>query len=201
MRKLPIALTATGVLLLLLASKSVFAKAKSSGFGGKVDPSLPVGKYKAALRNKVYSPEVLKEILSWDKNRILQEIDALILVEEHRAAIKGIIENETHGSWYPGTLAGYWNPKNLNEADKSTNSTAFGITQVTRSTFEYVATKYQMSWSHDDLWYPTYAILSGYYTLLAKGLGKKNLKTVLINYAGGKEAYATVVMNNMKDYA
>lgn len=159
------------------------AKKPANPFKFSISNSLvPIAEYKAQLYNKIIKPAVAKEIASWSKSRILSQVDAMIPAE-HKAVVKAVIEHESQ--FNPAALAGY---KKGKQTSYGTNSTAFGLMQVLRSTFEDV-NKGQLQFRHEDLWYPPFAIAAGYATLQAKlKKAKGDIRKGLAYYAGKDKA-------------
>lgn len=164
-----------GAVLLAVAKKSINPLKFSIS-----NPFASLAEYKAQIYNKTVKPAVAGEIASWSKPRILAQVDAMIPAE-HRAVVKSVIHHETGGTFNPAALAGY---KKGKQSSYGTNSTAFGLMQVLRSTFEDV-NKGQLQFRHEDLWYPPFAIAAGYATLQAKlKKAKGDIRKGLAYYAG-----------------
>lgn len=127
----------------------------------------------------------------WSKDQVraavVQAAAAVNLPAAARAALWGIIVHESGGRPV-GIFAG--DPAKAAAA----NSTAYGIGQVTLTTFLAAVAKH-VDWNHKDIWHPALGAISAAWVLKAKlASSGGNLRAALASYAGsaagGERLYA-----------
>jgi hypothetical protein len=120
----------------------------------------------------------------WTRDQLLAATKAAAKVaglnQEAAGALWGIVLHESGGGKSVGITAG----GDVQDAI-DLNSTAYGVGQVTLSTFQ--AVKGKVDWNHWDLWHPALgAIVAGWVLNAKLKAAGGDLKTALKKYAGNE---------------